>query len=500
MFDSVSPDIIPLILQNLDRKSLLAAILTERRFAEPGLNQLWRDIDSFQPLVSCLPGDLFIVRPFPGGRLYDLKRPVELSDFRRYRDQYAFRIRTLRVNYAAATMKMTGELLLALHFATSHIPGALFPRLREVRWASPGGSVSSHLPLFLPPTLSSLLFYGPQGPLQETSLHVIAQRVTSLQSLCISSPDANPLFIEKFITKSLQGHNLQKLEMPYASMVTLQHLSTLPQLEAMHLFEQFSLPCIYPPGEPPILPTEDRFPALKALEIRAERLSDLLGIIQFFPPRNCLQSLSIDTDELATFTEIQDVISTIALHLNPSTFQNLNLVTNTNRDGYNEPLDRTPDELVDISPLFRFGLLRTCRLELPSHDISFSQDHITQMATSWTRMEALILQEAVSTRTPTLDHRGIVELLAGMPALREVCLRFDASRIQGNETPTFAPHGLSSMTICQSPIQSPSRVAQFLAAHCPSLRKLPRAYVEHKYAAPLVMDRWIEVARLLALR
>jgi hypothetical protein len=42
------------------KRDLLSVALTSRAFCEPALDGLWREITSFDPIIACLPDDLWI--------------------------------------------------------------------------------------------------------------------------------------------------------------------------------------------------------------------------------------------------------------------------------------------------------------------------------------------------------------------------------------------------------------------------------------------------------
>ena len=43
-----------------DKKALLAlALSNQKRFFDPAMNKVWEIMDSFDPLLSCLPGDVW---------------------------------------------------------------------------------------------------------------------------------------------------------------------------------------------------------------------------------------------------------------------------------------------------------------------------------------------------------------------------------------------------------------------------------------------------------
>ncbi|KAG1816156.1 uncharacterized protein BJ212DRAFT_1272018 [Suillus subaureus] len=52
-------EVIDIISSHTEHRSLPALASTCRAFESPALNVLWRDLQSVEPLVKCLPSDLF---------------------------------------------------------------------------------------------------------------------------------------------------------------------------------------------------------------------------------------------------------------------------------------------------------------------------------------------------------------------------------------------------------------------------------------------------------
>ncbi|KAG1752899.1 hypothetical protein EDB19DRAFT_1627623 [Suillus lakei] len=52
-------EVIHTISSYTERGTLPALAATCRAFEHPALNVLWRDLDSVEPLIRCVPGDLF---------------------------------------------------------------------------------------------------------------------------------------------------------------------------------------------------------------------------------------------------------------------------------------------------------------------------------------------------------------------------------------------------------------------------------------------------------
>jgi hypothetical protein len=60
------PELVGMICNEQDDvPTMLAMALTSRAFLEPSLDRLWYRIESFKPLIACLPRDLWIVEKRP---------------------------------------------------------------------------------------------------------------------------------------------------------------------------------------------------------------------------------------------------------------------------------------------------------------------------------------------------------------------------------------------------------------------------------------------------
>lgn len=54
------PEVLRMLCDELNEKDLLSAALTSRTFSEPALDRIWRNIRSLDPIIACLPEDLWI--------------------------------------------------------------------------------------------------------------------------------------------------------------------------------------------------------------------------------------------------------------------------------------------------------------------------------------------------------------------------------------------------------------------------------------------------------
>ena len=55
------PEMLQLVFDELPIKAdLFSAALTSRAFCEPALDKLWRHVEFLEPIIACLPEDLFV--------------------------------------------------------------------------------------------------------------------------------------------------------------------------------------------------------------------------------------------------------------------------------------------------------------------------------------------------------------------------------------------------------------------------------------------------------
>ncbi|KAJ3504387.1 hypothetical protein NMY22_g17942 [Coprinellus aureogranulatus] len=254
-------EVICSICDVLDRSSALSMALVHKPFLEPALDRVWRSFTSFEPLVACLPNDLFRteVKGSSKVKILFLRRVLKASDLRRYLEYYSHRVRSFELTDEDCVRWLSIEVLhwQALQIATGWVAGALAPRLTHFEWEAPqhldwifGEEMANHFPICMP------LFFGSNvtsmeiqvdfhHPLYSAFLEDVSKGLhTRLKSLKFSVNDVpdeqigeetTVPFLHDYIT-SASWVNLEEIRLedgnfftPYLTSSTLRHLATLPR-------------------------------------------------------------------------------------------------------------------------------------------------------------------------------------------------------------------------------------------------------------------------------
>lgn len=228
--------------------------------------------------------------------------------------------------------------------------------------------------------------------------------------------------------------------------------------------------------------TTHSFPMLQCLQLFSSSIKHLAAFLQILPPGNQLDTLKCifignsDQDETAN----RNLITTIQHHCNSRTMQRLVIRDDTEPTEYEEDQDLNEDAYLSLWPLFSFTKLEWVHINLQLQ-VSFGPDELDSIIRSWPNLVKLKINVRLpSSRLPPIDHRHLLKLVYNCRHLRTLGLRFNATLVKGDETaPRDAilkePAPLTKLWVCDSPILSPSKVAGFLARHCP---KLTRRYLD----------------------
>ncbi|KAJ3532981.1 hypothetical protein NMY22_g7529 [Coprinellus aureogranulatus] len=335
---------------------------------QPCLDRVWEAIDSFAPLIACLPLDLWRNETFPSPEGHDheytllhLERALTAEDMHRYQTYYATRIREFSLDLPNGIELPSLEFLQALNILADSRPGFLSPRLKKFVWYGYndaagllGDGILEHLApymfLFLGETVDSLEV---DFELEEPILHTASLKL-SMRQLGASLRHLS-FCGEARINECLKDYkfpNLTRIDVYRMLPTTIPLLATLPQLHTLHIHSIYG-------GQvpPPLQRATIGFASLRRA-FGAGRISDCKRILPQLPPCNALQELEWELDVGSLRVDLQDALEAAEVNCNPLTLTRVAMWRTplfwTTKDESVEIED--PDQ-VNLSPLYPFKQL-----------------------------------------------------------------------------------------------------------------------------------------------
>ncbi|KAF6741111.1 hypothetical protein DFP72DRAFT_1119850 [Ephemerocybe angulata] len=504
------PELIRSLFDQLSLESSLAMALTSHTFLEPGLDRIWRKLCCFEQLVASMPDDLFRKTSEDVGGGFDihvlfLRRALTAKDIERHKRFYAPKIRNLQFTipfWGEEFTILSNEAFQALQVVTKGQPGALTPRLEMVHgWLPVDEEIAklkidpflnygaSYLSLFLGDHVHSLdLRAYPRLPLWMTTLRCVLEQSLSLRELTLTSDT----------TRSLEGlldlqswTKLERLSILVSDMTTstMNQISRLPRLSFLSIRLRSPLSTL--------ADQSTRFQSLEELKICADSIDSVIKSLDGLPRLKMLKRLNLVFFYSAPRDDVEAIIGTIQ-EQNPSNLESFVWKDNTFGIGPGvAPMDIDLDDTIDISPFFQFKHLRRLTIQI-AQTIQLTPLQVTQIPVSWPHIEELILcGPALYYQPPLIDHTHILSVMASCRSLTTIGLRFDSTRITGNETsPTSLSRIRAFHVDCLSPIVSPSRVLKFMSANfsktMPFLLQNGSSFEEHDTAPQPIgsFQRW----------
>ncbi|KAJ3534618.1 hypothetical protein NMY22_g6850 [Coprinellus aureogranulatus] len=459
-----APEILRLICDELplrqpaQRQRVLALALSCRAFLEPALDRLWYNIDTFAVLQGTLPLDVWSL-----GTVYRQKgkgpaaehnkytvmhflRAVTPGDLQRYIQYYAPRIR--EVHIGQITFTLCPEAWHSLHMALNWQSGALAPNAVEIFWSlTPSSPVPMdvlnqawpYFCLFLGAGASSLHFiYRSDQLIQAASLRNAAMKEglkeLSLEDRTPAGGQTAAKFANDYV-KSFSWCHLQSLSIAGLTGDSLGHLSTLPLLKSIKITDLADVSLIheyefsdYGGRQPAYLASlpADAFPSLEILELSANEVEPLIGLVQRIPPGNRIHTLTCTMDDaMGSQSESKDFFAALSIHCNEDRLQLLILQDNAC------PYDWTEDQAigitstVDIEQFFKFRQLQSVVINL-TESVDLTPQDIHQITASWPNLVELKIDVGFpSSRIPLIDHVDFLTLVYGCPCLEKLGLYFN---------------------------------------------------------------------------
>ncbi|KAF9448669.1 hypothetical protein P691DRAFT_775253 [Macrolepiota fuliginosa MF-IS2] len=495
------------IIRTSHPQSDLASLArTCRTLSEIALDSLWYEIVGIGPLIRCMPRDLWEIdaedqyqrsRPF-------LKRPLKYSDIHTLH-KYTQRIRSFRPEYLTRGDSLV-DAYRALSLA-SH--DRLLPKLEQLAWHVDNAEIFPYIRFFFSPTLRVLdmtfdVHHSEQlGFLSAVPVlsPTIFKLKVALRDYTISS--LNDPLVEGFSDALRAWHNLSDLKLYRVPLDGLMCAAQLPKLKRLSIhpakISKELLPDLPNPLWDPPSASQLYYPALESLTLSC--IPSVAIAVQFFEVLQSARLLSIElsfTAPSATLSHFHRFFSILAEHCSPSSLKVFQFTCRHPRFSFSDI----------VSPLLVFLELKEVRLRLAS-PMEFSEDQMTQVASSWPHLEVL---EATGT-APVASQSHLQTTLAclvpladGCPGLRELHLWIDASdaatrralRADPGRTKEAQNWALRRLDVQNSPISHKEFVASFLSDIFPNLEDItPKIYRLNKNVESRNIQRWQHVAQVL---
>ncbi|TEB32516.1 hypothetical protein FA13DRAFT_259054 [Coprinellus micaceus] len=318
------------------RPECYAMALTCTSFKDAALDALWYHLDSFEPIVCCLPTRVYF---FSTGVLRSME-PLLPSDLQRYLTHYAPRIRSMEIAIRdTARYQVDGELLHALQVAVGFKQGALAPKLRVFAWPThrplTGPNTNLQAVQRLYPYMS--LFLGEHveelydtdfshNSHSTTSIYSNAMQLSKLKKLTIAEVEDG--FASEFFP-SFPWANLETLSVTLRTTsgpAIVYHAASLPKLKTFSMIDEKGILCMCRPAEMPDVEGGVLFPSLRELNIATDDIPSLSALINCVPIPNRIESLSLFTQDIGGFRETQAFLELLSERLNPIFFCCLSVI------------------------------------------------------------------------------------------------------------------------------------------------------------------------------
>ncbi|KAF9218794.1 hypothetical protein BS17DRAFT_479918 [Gyrodon lividus] len=474
-------EIFDIVCQFATRSTLANLARTCRALEEPSLDELWRDLDTLEPLASLLPASLW-------GELNGsiiLRRPLS-PDHWHLVWKYSSRIAVVRRNTIYG--RPFHQLLLIA--SRSPPPSRMFPKLRVVLSST---LVDERMPMLrwmIGTFLTRLELTVHQ--VNETALSFLS----SLGTLCpnlrtvllqCQRPVGTELILASMSQAICQWHHLVHATFDVLDIAVYEHLSQLKSLTTLRLHLPLQPSARIQEAE--LGPTP--FAALTDLSIAADSISALATWLSHLR----LSPVNL-TCNVGNILPVYDLCSLIEAHFCTQSLQSIYL------DDYRSRYGRTVVLLDDIHPLLAFTHLRSVTLhELCT--ISLDDHALEEFAIALPLLEILHLSRCILSEEADIPtFKGLFQLVKCCPLLRELSIVIDTKpsgwvdlHCPGDGVCNYI---LSMLILGNSLIDDPKRVALILGAVFPALEKvnideweyLPLALVEDK---EISMPLWLQV-------
>ncbi|KAH7924234.1 hypothetical protein BV22DRAFT_524876 [Leucogyrophana mollusca] len=449
------------------RTTLACLARTCRVFKDPALDALWSHLKSLEPLMRCLPEDLWI-KDEAQSTILNYLRPMLPSDWAKFHN-YAQRVRIMGPQNNCSFILLNSADVDV--FRSLRPKDCLLPNLRELNWLGDGADYFEFLPLFLAPRLTCLrLSISSSWKTLNAATPFIPAIPLSCphikQFICPETDDETWGILEDIvpIVSSLvtQWHFLEHVDTGLLNQAAMSHLSSLQSLK--HL-------CSRPHGRSRRGHVSARFSSnLKSFTLVSRKLEHCERYLEIthIPCAELILALG----GLFHMSEWQQFFTRLPLSIPPAHLRILDFERCA--DQITIPMGWT---LETFRPLFAFGDLTVLRAPRFCH-VSFSDQDMQEMTSMWPHLQVLDLGTKPDWDFPFLvTLGGVLSLLRNCRELRELGLAIDASvcdpvPIGEEQRADVLNMNITAFHVGCSNIGDPVPIAMFLSNILPRLTKI----------------------------
>ncbi|KAH7928597.1 hypothetical protein BV22DRAFT_1082616 [Leucogyrophana mollusca] len=444
-------------------KATLAVLArTSRLFYSCATEVLWATLDSFRPLVQCLPKDLWRIEQ----EKLVLQRHLSAHDWAIFY-RYAWRVRALNGSSRVFPRKDSVRFLNSEVYRAFSFPPAfnsLLPRLTSLQWVCVSKEAFPFIRSLLTDRLTSLTLHLPTVDLSVSEKSILASFGTLCPNLkCFSISGCADQTHQVISDCILDLGYLEKLSCGRLSEGALVHLARLRSPTDV----SFELP---PEAISPTALHFLRYPAfnnIQFLKIVSSTLASLMPLTQtmLFAPKK----VEFMVTKGAPSDALRDFFGGLSRCCCQGTLEEIGIryraTPSASRD--------SQFTIETLRPLFLFRNLRALSLQAP-YTMNLNNEAMKEMARSWPLLHSLELNVNCWYGTP-VTPKGLIHLLRHCPMVTSLGFVVDFSPVDLDVIATKAPaHGFSHegmefALFGDSRIENPPSIAAFLSALMPHL-------------------------------
>ncbi|EPQ55489.1 hypothetical protein GLOTRDRAFT_93124 [Gloeophyllum trabeum ATCC 11539] len=459
-------------------RNLRSLSLTCKTIHGVAVDELWKTLDSFVPLLKCLPDDAWHVDPESG--LISVCRPLLPTDWARFQ-YYAPRVRSLFVG-----TDISAETLHDMCTYGRQYYEDLLPNLRKLSVSFSNVPFLACLQPLLNPDLRSLEF-NDCGCKSLPTLSGLGDL------LSLATPELNNLVLEMPSVKRMKTRYLYRRGALFSSPSPLQQLKTfawdlpLTPADVIHLamLPQLVDICLDLPAN--ILDVQtlgatwsgcSAFPALRLLDVRGQTFSHCTMFLRFLGKHSLraviLHAYNTSGDQEPI--EIAEALKTLRENsCDPCLLESLAV-----RGQHHSPLRDALDYVLPfntIRNLFVFRNMEYLLLDIPT-TVDGDNDDLDELAQAWPRLFELQLGDYPDANDTRFTLRGLTSLARYCPSLSSLTiainadLEHDNADLDGTWEDLGIGEDLYHLELAASSLRRPLPVARLLCRMFPNLRSV----------------------------